>query len=252
MVKVSIIGSGNVAQHLIAAFLKSDEIELVQVFARNPRALLNIVEASNVTSELSALIEADLYIIAISDDAVQGVSRMLPFDNRLVVHTSGTLPADTIDAKNRSGVFYPIQTFSKRKPLDFAKIPVLIESSEPNDYAMLQKVAGAISHNITSLSFTQRQALHVAAVFVNNFTNHLFVLADKICNENQISFDLLRPLIHETAEKVMQLSPKDAQTGPAIRKDQSTIDAHLDLLSDQNQMNIYKTLTHSIQYESRL
>ena len=252
MVKVSIIGSGNVAQHLIAAFLKSNEIEVVQVFSRNPNDIAALISVDKITSDIATLQQADVYIIAISDSAVASVSQQFSFTDRLVVHTSGSLPIEIIDAKNRRGVFYPLQTFSKGIHLDFKEIPICLEAEDTNDLPTLQKVAWALSDKIFHINTPQRKALHVAAVFANNFTNHLYGIAAEICEENKIPFDILKPLIRQTADKTMQLQPKAAQTGPAIRHDDITIKSHLSFLEDESRKNIYEILTKSIQHDASL
>jgi predicted short-subunit dehydrogenase-like oxidoreductase (DUF2520 family) len=246
MIKITIIGSGNVAQHLIDAFAKSNAVEIVQVFSRTKNSIQNL-DSSKITNDCNTLAEADLYIIAVSDDAIANVSSHLPFENRLVVHTSGSAPLTSLDDKNRKGVFYPLQTFTKGKAVDFKTIPFCLETQLKNDYTLLENTANSISDNVYKIDSQQRKALHVAAVFVNNFTNHLYQLGDDICQENNVPFDILKPLIQETAEKILKLSPKDAQTGPAKRNDISTIEAHESFLSNENQSTIYKILTQSIQ-----
>jgi predicted short-subunit dehydrogenase-like oxidoreductase (DUF2520 family) len=247
MIKITIIGSGNVAQHLIDAFAKSNVVEIIQVFSRSQKDSIQNLDSNKITSDWNALTEADLYIIAVSDDAIASVSAQLPFENRLVVHTSGSAPLTSLNDKNRKGVFYPLQTFTKGKAIDFKTIPLCLETQFEEDYKILEKVASSISNSLYSIDSHQRKALHVAAVFVNNFTNYLYQLGSDICQENNVSFDILKPLILETAEKLLTLSPKDAQTGPAKRNDISTIEAHESFLSNENQSTIYKILTQSIQ-----
>ena len=251
MIKVSIIGSGNVAQHLIVAlqnsFINGAEIELIQVFARQKTTLFHLLDFNKITNDWSTLAEADLYIIAVSDDAISTVSEQIPYKNKLVVHTSGAISLEAIASNNRKGVFYPLQTITKNKVVDFKIIPICIESQNASDYQLLQKVAQSITDSVFAINSEQRKALHLAAVFVNNFTNHLYKIGNDICIENNVPFEILKPLIQETAEKIMQLSPNEAQTGPAIRNDIETINAHLSFLSDENQKNIYKILTQSIQ-----
>ncbi|RWX00436.1 Rossmann-like and DUF2520 domain-containing protein [Flavobacterium cerinum] len=247
MLKVVIIGSGNVAQHLIKAFRNSQKVELVQAYARHAENLLHLLDADKITSSFDAITEADVYIISVSDDAISGVSSQLPFKDRLVVHTSGSVALDQLNIKNRRGVFYPLQTFSKSKEVNFTKIPFCLESEKESDYKVLEELALAISPLLYAIDSIQRQSLHVAAVFVNNFTNHLYAVGSEICTENNISFDILKPLIQETAAKIEQLSPLDAQTGPAKRNDRKTIQKHLDFLKDENQIAIYNLLTQSIQ-----
>lgn len=251
MVKVIIIGSGNVSQHLIAALHKTqnigNEIELVQVFSRKKEAVISLLDSDKIVNDFDDLLEADLYIIAVSDDAIASVSDQLPFKNRLVVHTSGSVSLDSLNNNNRKGVFYPLQTFTKNKEVDFKNIPICLESENSTDFQLLEKVAKSISEKVFAINSEQRKALHVAAVFVNNFTNHLYHLGHEICKEHQVPFEILKPLILETAQKIITLSPEEAQTGPAVRQDGKTIETHQAFLLNKNQSNIYKTLTQSIQ-----
>ncbi|PWA04777.1 Rossmann-like and DUF2520 domain-containing protein [Flavobacterium psychrotolerans] len=255
MIRVSIIGSGNVAQHLIAAFLKAQnvgtEIELVQVYSRQIESVSHLLDLDKITNNFDALKEVDLYIILVSDDAIATVSSQLPFKNRLVAHTSGSIAIDVLNSDNRKGVFYPLQTFSKNKPIDFSSIPICLESQNATDFQLLEKVAKTISNQLFAINSEQRKALHVAAVFVNNFVNHLYQIGQEICQENQVPFEILKPLIKETAEKVMTLSPKEAQTGPAKRQDLETINAHLEFISDENHKKIYEILTQSIRTDGK-
>lgn len=248
MIKVTIIGSGNVAQHLITAFNKSNEIEVLQVFSRTKQDISQHIDSSKITNDYDSLSESDIYIIAVSDSAIAEVSSKLPFKNRFVVHTSGSVPLENLDSKNKRGVFYPLQTFTRNKEVDFSMIPTCLESEFDDDYTILENIAEAINSRHYLISSDQRKSLHVAAVFVNNFTNHLYQLGKDICNEHQLPFEILKPLIAETAQKVQILSPLDAQTGPAKRHDQNTIDRHLALLTNQTQKEIYKILTQSIQH----
>jgi len=247
MIQITIIGSGNVAQHLIKAFDASKTVEIKQVFSRNKEALVHLVDYEKIISDYSELQTADLHIIAVSDNAITEVSEQLPFNNQFVVHTSGTSPIDVLDEKNRRGVFYPLQTFSKNKNIDFSIIPFCLEAENTADFKLLESVAKSVSTAVYSINSEQRKALHVAAVFVNNFTNHLYQIGQEICEENQVPFSILRPLIQETADKINTLDPNEAQTGPAKREDSKTINAHLDFLQNENKKNIYKILTQSIQ-----
>jgi predicted short-subunit dehydrogenase-like oxidoreductase (DUF2520 family) len=251
MIKVVIIGSGNVAQHLIAAFQNpyrlGTEIELVQVYSRQVKSVSHLLDSEKITNEFHSLVEADVYIISVSDDAISEISLKLPFKNRLVVHTSGSVALNALNENNRKGVFYPLQTFTKNKTVDFRIIPICLEGENATDYQLLDKVAKSISGTVFAINSEQRKALHVAAVFVNNFTNHLYQIGQEICQEHQVPFEILKPLIAETVQKIMVLSPKEAQTGPAKRNDTSTIKAHEDFISNENHLTIYKTLTQSIQ-----
>jgi predicted short-subunit dehydrogenase-like oxidoreductase (DUF2520 family) len=251
MIKITIIGSGNVAQHLIKAFTTSEFVEIEQVFSRKKETLAQLLDFNKIVNDYTELTPSDLYIIAVSDNAIQEVSEQLPFQNQLVVHTSGAAALDILDPKNRKGVFYPLQTFSKAKDVDFSSIPICLEAENTFDFRVLETAAKSISSAVFPINSDQRKALHVAAVYVNNFTNHLYQMGQEICEEHQVPFDILKPLIQETAEKINTLNPIDAQTGPAKRDDSTTIKAHLDYLTNENQKNIYKILTQSIQHNGK-
>jgi predicted short-subunit dehydrogenase-like oxidoreductase (DUF2520 family) len=227
MISVLIIGNGNVASHLVKAFLKVDTFHVTQL---NSRQLDNIPKAT-------------ITILAVSDDAIAVVSAKVK--NPLVVHTSGSFPLEGLKNTTRKGVFYMLQTFSKEKEIDFAAVPFCLEAENKEDYLLLETVAKGIGVKIYTINSEQRKALHVAAVFVNNFTNHLYKIGNDICEEHQVPFEILHPLIQETSEKIKTLSPKKAQTGPAIRHDDKTIENHLELL-EKKQQTIYKLITQSI------
>lgn len=246
MISISIIGSGNVAQHLISAFSKAENLELVQVYSRNPNTLSHLLDATKIVSVYKQLNEVDLCIIAVSDDAIATVSGQLPFANKLVVHTSGSVALEDLSSTNRKGVFYPLQTFTKNKEVNFKEIPLCLEAENESDLQLLKKVAMAISDKAFEITSEQRKSLHVAAVFVNNFVNYLYQIGNDICKEHDVPFEILKPLILETANKLKTLSPEQAQTGPAKRKDTSTITKHLAILTDANHKEIYKILTKSI------
>lgn len=247
MLKVVVIGSGNVAQHLVRVFEESAQVILAQVYARHPEHVAHLLPANRITSDVNFLADADIYVIAVSDGAIAEVSSRLPFSGRLVVHTSGSAAMEEIDSKNRRGVFYPLQTFSKNKRVDFSSVPLCLETEHPEDYTVLEQLADCISKRIFSVDSQQRKSLHVAAVFVSNFTNHMYAIGNNICEQNNIPFDILKPLIQETANKINTLTPAEAQTGPAKRNDHSTIQKHLVFLNDETQRAIYALLTKSIQ-----
>jgi predicted short-subunit dehydrogenase-like oxidoreductase (DUF2520 family) len=247
MIQITLIGSGNVAQHLIKAFAKNELVEIVQVYSRKKETLASLIDFDKIVNDFDELKEADLYIIAVSDKAISEVSKQLPFQNRIVVHTSGAASLDVLDPKNRKGVFYPLQTFSKNKEIDFSTVPICLEAENTFDFRILETLAKNISNAVFAINSDQRKALHVAAVFVNNFTNHLYQIGQEICEEHQVPFEVLKPLIQETAQKINTLNPVDAQTGPAKRHDSTTIEAHLQYLTNENQKNIYKLITQSIQ-----
>ncbi|HFS67981.1 MAG TPA: DUF2520 domain-containing protein [Flavobacteriia bacterium] len=249
MIKVIIFGSGNVATQLTKAFLKSKKVTVMQIYSRknkNPFFGNNNIE---VIHDFENLKEADVYIIAISDDVIQNFVSQIPIKDNLIVHTSGAVAMDAINS-SRKGVFYPLQTISKDKKMSFKKVPICIEANSNNDLKLLNKLAKIISKKVYKINSEQRKSLHVAAVFVNNFVNHLYVLAEEICLQQNVPFAILKPLISETAKKIKKLSPQEAQTGPAKRNDFKTIASHLKLLNEEQQ-KIYQLLSNSIRNKKR-
>lgn len=228
MIKVSIIGNGNVASHLINAFTKAPEIEVEQINSRNIKNKLH----------------SDVSIIAVSDGAIAEVSSKI--NNGLVVHTSGSVPMSELKNNGNKGVFYLLQSFTKNSEVDFSSIPFCIETENKNDLQLLETLAKSIGNKIYFIDSEQRKKIHLAAVFVNNFVNHLYDIGFDICKDNSIPFEILKPLIKETAQKVQSITPNKAQTGPAQRNDQQTIQDHLELLNT-HQQKIYTLLTNSIQ-----
>ena len=247
MISIVILGAGNVATHLYKAFLKTKQASVIQWYNRNLEALKAYKNDVAITDDLSQLKAADLYILAVSDDAIKTVAAKLPFENRLVVHTSGSVGVYDIDQKHKRGVFYPLQTFSKTAEIDFANVPICIEALQSDDYHLLKNLAIAIGSPTKKVNTDQRKVLHLAAVFVNNFTNQLYRIAHEITESEGAEFDLLKPLILETAKKVQDLSPYTAQTGPAKRNDKKTLNKHLKLLKNPHHKDIYNLLTTAIQ-----
>lgn len=245
MIRVSILGSGNVATHLISAFLNSADIQLVQVFSRNLEKIKHLEGEVLITNNLHELELVDVTIVAISDDSILGLSKKLKNDSGLIAHTSGTASLNELKGNYPKGVFYPLQTFSKEKKFNLKKVPICIEADSDSNLLLLEKLATGISDNVYFIDSKQRQNIHIAAVFVNNFSNHLYEIGNQICKKHNIPFEILQPLIKETAKKVKSMTPSDAQTGPAKRNDQLTIEKHLSTLSNQQQ-EIYKVLTKSI------
>ncbi len=243
MIKVVLLGFGNVNSHLLNALHKNSEVAAIQIFNRNFIQLPSPFETIPVTDDVSKISDADVYIIGIPDDAIAGFSESLPFQNKLVVHTSGGVALDLLSPKNRRGVFYPLQTFSKERAVDFKAIPICIEAENREDLELLRRVAETISENVVEISSEKRAKLHLAAVFVNNFVNHLYEIGSVILKEEALPFPLLRPLIAETASKMETLSPEAAQTGPAKRNDSKTIQKHLHLLANSPYSKIYELFT---------
>ncbi|RFN58393.1 Rossmann-like and DUF2520 domain-containing protein [Marixanthomonas ophiurae] len=247
MLHVVILGFGNIGSNLCNALHEESQVSVVQVFNRNLIKLPNNLKSIPFTSNISEIKKADIYIIAIPDDAIADFSATLPFNDKLVVHTSGSVPMQALDGKNKQGVFYPLQTFTKNNLVDFSEIPVCIEAEEETDLKLLRTLGEHISKHVTVVSSEERKTLHLAAVFVNNFVNYMYHISEDILKENNLDFELLKPLIAETANKIKRLSPKQAQTGPAKRNDVKTIENHLHLLKDSPYKKVYQQLTKAIQ-----
>lgn len=246
MIRIVILGTGNIGSHLVAAFENVSAIEVVQVYNRSEAGLKDLRFRGSKTTQLNQLAEADCYIIAVPDDAVSEISEKLPFENRLVVHTSGSVALSELHAKNRQGVFYPLQTFSKKRKVYFNDIPLCLEASTQNDLELLKTMARTISSAVFEIDSEKRKHLHLAAVFVCNFVNHLYHIGHEITKKSDLPFSILLPLINETASKIERDSPLAMQTGPAKRNDTSTMKKHLDLLDNPIQKEIYKLLSQAI------
>ncbi|WP_339888910.1 DUF2520 domain-containing protein [uncultured Flavobacterium sp.] len=252
MIKVVLLGSGNVASHLIKSMEVNDAIDLVQVFARSKKPLENMIDSSKITTSFGDLKEADVYVISVSDKAIEEVSNQIPFTNKLVVHTSGTMGFDVINPKHKRGVFYPLQTFSKSKEVDMKSVPFCLETENVGDYKTVENLAKSLSNSVYAINGEQRKSLHISAVFVSNFVNHMYQIGNALCEENNVPFAILQPLIEETGNKIKTLTPTDAQTGPAIRNDEPTIQKHLEALENPIYKELYQKITLSIQNVKKL
>lgn len=251
MAKIVFIGSGNLATNL-APELVAIGHEVVQVYSRtfeNAEKLAVKVGAEAVSDPKKVSDLVDWYIIALSDKAIDEVlSRITIHPSALLVHTAGSQPIDILAPyAERRGVFYPLQTFSKSRKVDFSRIPFCIEAAAEQDAKFLFEEAAKISSSVQYINSVQRRHLHLAAVFACNFVNHFYALAELICKANNVSFDLIRPLIEETAVKAMKFSPMQVQTGPAVRFDRNIIDKHLGMLENSPVMHeLYFKVSESI------
>ena len=245
MMKTVIIGSGNVAFHLLKAF-KENNIPATQIFGRNIPALKEISDEFSVPYSTTDLDKADLYFLCVSDDSVSEVSQLIKEKDCLVAHTSGSLPKESLVGEYRKASFYPLQTFSKTKNLDYKKIPFFIEAEDYEDQILLEKLASKISENVMKSDYEKRKFIHLTAVFSCNFVNHLFARAKEISDIQGIPFSYFIPLIDETVQKIHELDPKDAQTGPAVRNDGRILELHEQLLQNEEHKKIYQTMNESI------
>jgi predicted short-subunit dehydrogenase-like oxidoreductase (DUF2520 family) len=247
--KVSIIGSGNVATHLARA-LKRAGVKLVHVWSQhleNAQALAHELNAAATTNILDLSEQSDVIFIAVKDDAISDIAFQLKDYQGIVAHTAGSVALSTIAAVSHPGVFYPLQTFSKHKDLDFSTVPLCLEAANASTLETLKQLAQLISKNVYEVDSEQRKTLHLAAVFACNFPNYLYHIAQQLLAEQQLDFDIIRPLIAETANKVQTAIPMEVQTGPAIRNDEQTLTKHEGLLQDKPEwLSIYKLLSDQI------
>jgi predicted short-subunit dehydrogenase-like oxidoreductase (DUF2520 family) len=247
--KVTFIGSGNVATHMALA-LKTAGAYIDQIWSRNiehAAALANLTGARPVSDLSEVGADTDLIVIAVKDDVIADVCDALKGVRTLVVHTSGATDLHVLSSFANYGVLYPLQTFSKSRPVDFSKIPLFVEANSPQVLDELKRIASGLSPLIYEATGDQRKTLHLSAVFACNFVNHLYALGNQVLQDNGLDFAMLRPLILETAEKVQHDLPLNVQTGPAVRDDQQTLLKHLELLEDKPQLQeIYQTLSKSI------
>lgn len=246
MTTAVIIGTGNVARHLFDAFRVTKSVKVVQVLGRSQIALAFFKEVCETAPLTGAIKDADIYIIAVSDDAVIPVSQLLKLKNKFTVHTSGSLKAGELHQPSRKGVLYPLQTFSREREINFREVPVCIEAEDPDDLEILKAVAGALSDRVYELPFSKRRQLHLAAVLVNNFGNHLCHLADELLRAEMLPFEMMLPLIRETTAKLERITPREAQTGPARRGDLKTMEEQLKLLPEGTYRELYDLMNNSI------
>ena len=249
--KVVIVGSGNVATHLSLALASLEGIEICQVYSPTEAHAEILAERLNcdfVTDPTQIRKDADVYLFALKDQALETVIRAVPANNGLWLHTSGSMPMQVFAGyTERYGVLYPLQTFSKSREISFRGIPLFIECHREEDKNCLEELARRLSGKVCELSSEKRRSLHLAAVFACNFTNHIYALAEEILAKEGLSRDYLFPLIDETAAKVHELPAQEAQTGPAIRYDENIINKHLGMLADDlDVQTLYRLLSQSI------
>lgn len=251
MERVAIIGSGNLAEALARAVAKSD-LKLVQIFARNAARGQQVAALARTrwTADPAQLAEADVYLIAVSDRAVAEVAAALPIPAGVVVaHTAGSVPLEALPGGAvRRAVFYPLQTFTKGREVDFRQIPILLETDDRALREELEAFARRLSERVIWADSEARARVHLSAVFACNFANHMYAVAESIVRSAGLSFDILKPLIAQTAAKALDAaSPADVQTGPAVRNDTLTRARHCALLDDELQLkNIYTLISNHI------
>ena len=247
--KIVILGAGNLATHLSKA-LQLGGHKIVQIFSRTKSSSSTLGKSIKVpyTHDFNLIRDdADLYIYAISDDAIPELVERIFAPDAIHIHTAGSVNLDVFKNKNQIMVFLPLTKLFKRKEVDFLNIPIFIEANSQETEKTLIQIGQTISNQVYVLNSEQRLQMHIAAVFVSNFTNYLYKVAEQIIKPANISFEVLHPLIEETAQKIKFLSPYDAQTGPARRNDQKVIEKHLLALKNNPEYkDLYKLLSQMI------
>ncbi|MEG1580162.1 MAG: DUF2520 domain-containing protein [Bacteroidaceae bacterium] len=248
--RIALIGAGNVATNLSQALVQVGH-SIVQVYSRTDESAsllakkLNCTYTSNVAN---IIVGADVYLFSVKDSILASLAKKIAQgrSESLFIHTAGSMPLSVFENLTpRYGVVYPMQTFSKERKVDFKHIPIFIEANSHVEEQKLILLFGALSDNVSVLSSTKRKFLHLAAVFACNFTNHCYAKAEQLLKEEGIPFDVMLPLIEETAAKIHSLSPQAAQTGPAVRFDKNVMDAHCSLLSKED-AELYMQMSKSI------
>ena len=272
--KLVFLGSGNLATHLSLALKASGE-DIIQIFSRtqeHAQALADKLHCASCTSISDIRTDADIYIFSVKDDALPSLISQLsehlanhqhPSPNTyhpIFLHTAGSVPMSVFPDNTPSpntqhpspnyGVLYPMQTFSKDRAVDFREIPCFIEASDNETLEVIRQLSSRISDHVQEASSEKRKKLHLAAVFACNMVNHCYRLAEKVLEEENIDFSLYQPLIQETANKVRELSPRNAQTGPMVRYDRTIMDAQIALISDERTRQIYRLMADSIHADS--
>jgi predicted short-subunit dehydrogenase-like oxidoreductase (DUF2520 family) len=247
---VVILGAGNIAWHM-GHCLSAVGIQVEQIFSRTP-ALGETLAAelqTGYTNRLDLLAEdADLYLLAVSDDAITSLLRQAQFGKQLVVHVAGSVSIEIFEGKAKNyGVLYPLQTLTRGKPVDFSNVPLFIEANNARNLEKLKALAGKMTKRVYIVDSEKRAYLHLAAVIASNFTNHMFALTEKVMQERNLSFDLIKPLIQETIAKALFMSPLQAQTGPAVRGNNEVIEKHMTMLENHPEIReLYRVISESI------
>lgn len=249
-IKISIIGSGNLATQLGLALYKEGYF-ISQIYSRNKKnaeTLSKKLSAKAIVDLKKLSTDSSIYIIAVKDDAIESVAKQIKLKNQVIVHTSGSVSIDVLKKSSKNyGVFYPLQTFSKEKSVDFKITPICIEANNNSTSTTLQYFAKSISSNVQKVNSEQRKKIHLAAVFACNFSNHMYAIAEQLLANDKLSLDLLKPLIEETANKIKENNPSKVQTGPAMRNDKKTMEGHLKLLKKEKDLQkIYELISKSI------
>lgn len=248
MLKISIIGYGKLAHHLVQRCKSCKEIRIHQILVRYKPATddtsLEFIDDITLLDD-----NTDLIILTVQDKNIEDVSQNIPFVHVPIVHTSGVKSSLLLERFDHYGVWYPVQTFGVGSTINWEKVPICILNSDEIIGDILQKFTALLGCKAYAITEDQRQYLHLAAVFSNNFTNHLLTYVEKILSSRSIDKALITPLLRQTIDNFEVISPELAQTGPAVRNDVSTMESHIELLYSlhlDDAISVYRTLSQSI------
>ena len=246
MIRIGLIGTGNVAIALAREMYNHEIITIVQIIGKDQNKLPKDLIHIPFSNQFNSLPTCDVVLIAVSDNEIQNVSNQLSLTDTVVAHTSGASSIDLLSNHQHRGVFYPLQTFSKQQHLNWSEIPILWEGNNNLVNEKLKTLSQLLSPLATQIDEKQRFSIHLAAVVVNNFTNHLYAEAHRFCKSKQVNFELLIPIIEETTRKIKQLDPSKSQTGPAARGDTQTIQRHKTVSMTEELSDIYSLFTSQL------
>ena len=252
--KIVIVGSGNVAESLAQAVAEAEGLELVQIFARNEERGRKVAELAQTEWSGSELKEADLYLISVSDNAVAEVAKSLPIpEGAVVAHTAGCCTLDALAPHEHRAVFYPFQTFSVGRKVDFKRGYIFVEGATNHALQVVEKVAHTLTENILPADTARRAVIHLSGVFACNFANAMYANASEILAKEGLPFDIVAPVIEETAKKVVESkNPALSQTGPARRGDSQTLERHRKMLADERQKReVYDKISEDIWHRTK-
>lgn len=248
---IVVIGAGNMATRLSLALVEQGFC-IRQVYSRTIESAQTLATklgaSTSYTNDIARIeTDAELYIFSLSDSALPDIIAQMPACGGVWVHTAGSMPIDVFATRTeRYGVIYPMQTVSKERDIDWSQVPVFIEAAREDDAVLLETIARTLSQQVTRCNSQQRQALHLAAVFACNFSNHMYAIAEKLLHDQGLDFDAMRLLIRETSQKVEFISPRQAQTGPAVREDANVMNKHLATLGDTAEGELYRLISNNI------
>ena len=247
--RVVVVGSGNVAESLAQAIAEADDLELVQLFARNEERGRAVAELAQTEWSNTSLAEADLYLVSVSDNAVADVAKSLQLpEDAVIAHTAGCCTLDSLAPHTHRAVFYPFQTFSAGRKVDFSKGYIFLEGATDRALEVVEEVAHALTNNVLPANAARRAVIHLSGVFACNFANAMYANAAEILAKEGLPFDIVAPVIEETAKKAAEvLNPAQTQTGPARRGDTQTLDRHRAMLGDEERKReIYDKISEDI------